>query len=161
MSIKQISNRSAATKFILNSMGEAGMGGAQIFGLTIETPKGVINLLEKKIIFVSPDETEAKKKIFADETNTFYVIEGEFFTYIFNSESEEFSIYKATIRGENGVWCAENPILGEKVYHINSHNQHYYIQFPFVRYSEFDAVWNTYEQKRLEQIHHLKSYAKL
>jgi hypothetical protein len=150
-------NSNTDTKFIFNHLGEAGMGGAKKFGLIIKTTKGSIDVFEKEIIFVGSDESELKKKIFKDESDNFYIIEGTFFTYIFNPESEEFSIYKATLRGEDGIWCEENPILGKKVYHINSHKQHFYIQFPFIRHSEFAVVWHKYEQKRLEQISQFKN----
>lgn len=157
INISQIISHFTDTKFIFNHLGEAGMGGAEKFGLIIKTAKGPIDLFEKETVFVDLGESELKKKIFKDESGNLYIIEGAFFTYIFNPESEEFSIYKATIRGENGIWCEENPILGKKVHHINSHKQHYYIQFPFIHHSEFAVVWQKYEQKRLEQIDRLKN----
>jgi hypothetical protein len=86
------------------------------------------------------------------------ILESNFATYVIDLEELTISLFHATIRGEDGIWCEETPVLGMASRHVTGKSgKHYYIQFPFVADSDFNIVWADYYRRRLTQIRELKN----
>jgi hypothetical protein len=87
----------------------------------------------------------------------FLVVEGAFFTFVLSLEDQTLSLYKATVRDNNGTWCEETPIYREDTRHLDGQNgKHYYIQFPFFPDEKFWEEFRAYEKLRLAQIEHAR-----
>lgn len=80
------------------------------------------------------------------------MVKGSFGTYILDIKEQSISIYRTTIRGKNNEWSEEQAIFGKDKTHIKGFSQTYYLQFPFVRQSQFNEVFSKFESLRKQQI---------
>jgi len=134
---------------IVVPLGEIRMG-CDAYGLIINTNFGNFEQFAKTPILVGTDDYS--NCIQHSSCRKYILIRGEFHVYILNLIDQTISVYKATIRGESGVWSEEQAIYGKEKYHINSFSRHYYLQFPFVHKQQFYSVLAKYEALRKEQI---------
>lgn len=133
----------------LNPLGEIAMG-CEAYGVVIRTNFGNFDVFRDIPILVG--HTNHSKCIIQSECNDYILILGSFGQYILDIKDQTISIYKITIRGSDNEWCEENPIFGKDRIHIKGFSKHYYLQFPFVRQSQFNEVLSKYESLRRIQI---------
>lgn len=138
----------------VNSLGEIRMG-ADAYGISIDCEgKAIKCLWETPVIVTAGDPTIDSEE---SSDGNYLIVKGAFATYLFDLTEMTISMFKATIRGRDGIWTEENPILGTEVRHFNgTSGKHYYVQYPFLGDFEFNRVWKRYEEKRLEQLHQLR-----
>jgi hypothetical protein len=127
-------------------------------GLSVICRNGRFSALRDVIVFASSDPDSPPVATDLSTDDRYLVVNGEFATYVFDLDEMKISLYRATVHGDEGVWCEENPIQGKEVAHFNTQSgRHYYIQFPFVGDAEFNNVWSQYLAKRLVQISAMKN----
>ena len=138
----------------LNSLGEIRMG-VEAFGLQVTTMYGEFTSLWHEPILVNTlDYSEAIEKA---KDGNMLCVRGLFATYILKLRENTISVYRVTIRGENGEWSEETPIYGSETTHINGFSSHYYIQFPFVPDSKLQHYISRYSDLRRAQIEQARS----
>lgn len=133
----------------LNPLGEIRMG-CDAFGVVIKTNFGNFDLFKNTPIIIG--NTDHSKVIVQSKCKRSLLVKGSFDTYILDIKDQSISIYKKTIRGTGNEWSEEQAIFGKDKTHIKGFDQTYYLQFPFVRQSEFNAVLSKYESLRKAQI---------
>ncbi|MBR7630936.1 hypothetical protein KAT72_18400 [Aeromonas popoffii] len=133
----------------LNPLGEIRMG-CDAFGVVIKTNFGNFDLFKNTPIIIG--NTDHSKVIVQSKCKRYLLVKGSFDTYILDIKDQSISIYKKTIRGTGNEWSEEQAIFGKDKTHIKGFDQTYYLQFPFVRQSEFNAVLSKYESLRKAQI---------
>ncbi|MFM1694675.1 hypothetical protein [Aeromonas salmonicida] len=133
----------------LNPLGEIRMG-CDAFGVVIKTNFGNFGLFKDSPIIIG--NTDHSKVIVQSKCKRYLLVKGSFGTYILDIKDQSISIYKTTIRGAGNEWSEEQAIFGKDKTHIKGFDQTYYLQFPFVRQSEFNAVLSKYESLRKAQI---------
>jgi hypothetical protein len=144
-------------EFEFNYNSEIRMG-TDGWGLVIKKDDVIIDVLKKEFVFIGVEPKADKPFIVKSTDRRYYIIKGYFFTYIFDTEQNAFSLYKATVRSEDGIWCQETPVWGKDAYHLNGEDgEHYYLQFPFIPHTMFKKRWEQYSKKRLDQIKLMKA----
>jgi hypothetical protein len=139
-------------KYTIIPLGEIRMG-SEAFGLSISLDGKEYDVLTKANVFLSLNEKQIAEKIIECRDGIHTVIEGYFATYVINENKKQMSLYRATVRSQDGIWCEETPIFGNEIEHIDGKNgKHYYIQFPFVEIAHFNTKWSEYEAIRIQQI---------
>ncbi|MFZ3320755.1 MAG: hypothetical protein WA190_00175 [Usitatibacter sp.] len=143
-----------------NCLGEFHMG-AVGHGISVTCPKGRFMALWSTIVLVTSDNFDPPKVPTDLSTDSrFLVIAGEFASYVLDLEAVAISLYRATVRDSEGIWCDETPISGNDVVHFNGKSgKHYYVQFPFIGEPKFNEYWAAYEKRRLGQIRELREGA--
>lgn len=144
-------------KIETNCLGEFRMG-VNGHGLSVMCRKGRFSALRSVIVLASSDPDSPPVSTDLSTDGRYLVVNGDFATYVFDLDEIKISLYRATVRGAEGVWCEENPIQGREVTHFNVQSgRHYYIQFPFIGDAEFNDAWSRYLAKRLVQIGAMKN----
>lgn len=156
----------SATSYAITtlSLGEIRMG-CTAYGINIKAVNGEFKSLEAAPILVGSDDW--KNIVEASTCCRYLVIHGQFCIYILDLEEISVSLYRATIRGRIGewdegvtVWSEETPICGSNTFHLNGvSGKHYYLQFPFVRDSEFSNFFDSYHALRMQQIIQARKFA--
>src|SRR5258708_1364961 len=103
------------TQIQLVPLGEFRMG-AEGFGVRVYADSGNVECLSDEIVFSKPPEavTSNWHEAFLDSSfdGIFLIIRGIFTTFVLNLENLSLSLFKDTIRTEDGVWCEETAIFG-------------------------------------------------
>lgn len=133
----------------LNPLGEIRMG-CDAYGVVIATNFGVFDIFKETPVLIG--SKDHSKCITQSDCNRYLLLKGSFGTYILDIKDQSISIYKTTICGETNEWSEEQAIFGKDKIHINGFSQHYYLQFPFVRQTQFNEVLARYKSLRKEQI---------
>lgn len=148
-------------KWELVNLGEVKMA-IDGFGIKIINQDMEIDTLADKILFFSSAGNKTpiidQSKIHYSNDQRYMLIFGELgFSYVFDSKTNSFSLYKSAIfyNGENSG--SENAICGNETCHIHANNHIYYIQFPFIEYSKFNTAVEKYLKERGNQVTHLKN----
>ena len=136
----------------LNPLGEIRMG-CNAYGLQIKTNFGDFELFKDVPILIG--HTDYSKCIEQSECQRYLLLRGGFGIYILDIKDQSISIYKLTIRGENNELSEENPIFGKEKQHISGFSKSYFLQFPFVKKTEFNNVLSKFETLRKKQINEL------
>lgn len=140
-------------------LGEFRMG-VDGFGASITMNGKPISCLMKEIVFAKPRNATSSNwhedfiELSADAR--FLIIHGQFATFVIDIGHGTLSLFKDTIRSSDGIWSEEISILGKDTCHVSGTRRHYYLQFPFLRESDFVACRGVYHELRLRQIREAK-----
>jgi hypothetical protein len=136
-------------KIELIPLGEIRMG-CDAYGVVINTNFGCFDIFADVPVLIG--HTETSRCITQSSCKRYILIEGEFGTYFLDIKDQTISIYKTTIRGVSNTWSEEQAIYGCEQIHIKGFSKTYYLQFPFVKQSEFNLVKKKFESMRKQQI---------
>ena len=136
-------------EIVLNSLGEIRMG-CDSYGVIIKTSFGDFEIFKDTPVLIG--HTDHSKCITQSDCKRYLLINGSFGTYILDIKDQSISIYKTTVRGASNEWSEGQAIFGRDKTHISGFSQTYYLQFPFVKQSQFNEVLSKYESLRKDQI---------
>lgn len=130
-------------------LGEIRMG-CDAYGVVINTSFGCFDIFSDVPVLIG--QTDHSKCITQSSCKRYILIQGGFGVYILDIKDQAISIYKTTIRGVGNTWSEEQAVYGCEQTHIKGFSKTYYLQFPFVKQSEFNLVKTRFENLRKQQI---------
>lgn len=138
-------------KVELYPLGEIAMG-CPSYGLIINTNFGQVDVFREIPIVIGSENY--RQQIDQSTCSRYLSISSDFGIYILDIKDQSISIFKITIRSNDGAWSEEQAIYGSNEEHIKgfSHNKQYFLQFPFVRKNKFLEILNDYKTMRQKQI---------
>jgi hypothetical protein len=130
--------------------------GCDAWGLSVTAGTYSFGALVAHPVLIGDDNWSSR--IHESTCGNYLIVDGAFFTFVLAVKDQSLALYKATIRGDDQVWCEETPIYKTETVHLNGANgKHYYLQYPFVTDSQFWDAFHVYEQLRLTQIGYAKN----
>jgi hypothetical protein len=133
-------------------LGEIRMG-CEAWGLSIRVNDFEFTAIKSEPVLVNTGDWS--RRVQESRCGQYLIVEAQFFTFVLNIEEKTVSLFRATIRGPNSIWCEETPIYKSDSCHVDRvDGRHCYLQFPFVPDSAFWDTFRIYEKLRLAQIQH-------
>lgn len=133
----------------LTPLGEIRMG-CDAYGLIINTNFGRFDVFSDIPVIVG--YTDHTKCVIQSSCKRYILVQGESDTYILDIKDQTVSLYKTTIRGDGNTWSEEQAIYGSERAHIKGFPKTYYLQFPFVKQSQFSQFKTKFDNLRKQQI---------
>ena len=137
--------------FEITDLGEFRMG-CEGHGIVFVIDGTRYDALAKQIVFCNVTRESVSEYLCYSRDRRYLIAKGIFDTYVIDLSERLISLYKVTVR-DSEIWSEETAVWGAKRTHVSGEDgNHYYIQFPFVPFSDFMSLRQNYTFKRIAQL---------
>ena len=135
----------------ITDLGEFRMG-AEGHGIVLIIDGERHEMLSDRIVFCNFTKDSAGEHILYSTDKRYLIIKGIFDTYVIDIAAKSIALFRVTVRDSN-IWSEETAVLGSTRTHLNGEDgEHYFVQFPFVEFRDFNRIRQEYEFTRIAQL---------